>query len=271
MATKSKFSQEEWQMLTDGPEWVLAALAAADGNTAITTKAKESKAFKNALKNYSSTSSVVKEVVADNAKPSKDVKGATLSEAEQALDEISGILDSKLTPKEANQYREFLASVAESVAEAAGEGVLGIGKKISKKEEKALAKIKEALKPTQAAQAKPSSIFAKPKPAQKPKTKPEAKPVQKPRPVAKKPLSSGRPRPKPVVEREKKSDTVQKVEFVGEHTVAAGETLSHIALKFYNSAAKTKYMAIFEANKDVIGDNPNIIKPGQVLKIPKLD
>ena len=68
MATKSKFSQEEWQMVTDGPEWVLAALAAADGNTAITTKAKESRAFKNAIKNYSSTSSVVKEVVADKTK-----------------------------------------------------------------------------------------------------------------------------------------------------------------------------------------------------------
>ena len=64
---------------------------------------------------------------------------------------------------------------------------------------------------------------------------------------------------------------VRKAKLLGEHTVASGETLSHIALKFYGSAAKPKYMAIYEANKDVIGDNPNIIKPGQVLKIPKLD
>jgi len=57
---------------------------------------------------------------------------------------------------------------------------------------------------------------------------------------------------------------------IAEHTVAAGETLSHIALKYYGSAAKEKYMAIYEANKDIIGDNPNVVKPGQVLKIPEL-
>ncbi len=55
-----------------------------------------------------------------------------------------------------------------------------------------------------------------------------------------------------------------------EHTVAAGETLSDLALKYYGSAAKEKWMAIYEANKAVIGDNPNIIKPDQVLKIPEL-
>ena len=32
MAKKSDFSKEEWQLLKDGPEWVFAALAAADGN-----------------------------------------------------------------------------------------------------------------------------------------------------------------------------------------------------------------------------------------------
>jgi nucleoid-associated protein YgaU len=55
-----------------------------------------------------------------------------------------------------------------------------------------------------------------------------------------------------------------------EHTVVAGETLSDIALKYYGSAVKDKYMKIYEANKAVIGDNPNVIKPGQVLKIPEL-
>jgi nucleoid-associated protein YgaU len=55
-----------------------------------------------------------------------------------------------------------------------------------------------------------------------------------------------------------------------EHTVAAGDTLGAIALKYYGSAVKEKWMAIYEANKAVIGDNPNLIKPGQVLKIPEL-
>jgi len=58
-------------------------------------------------------------------------------------------------------------------------------------------------------------------------------------------------------------------QFIAEHTVAAGETLSEIALKYYGSAAKPKYMAIYEANKAVIGDNPNKIKVGMVLQIPE--
>ncbi len=55
-----------------------------------------------------------------------------------------------------------------------------------------------------------------------------------------------------------------------EHTVKEGETLSHIALKYYGSAVKDKWMVIYNANKAVIGDNPNVIVPGQVLKIPEL-
>lgn len=55
------------------------------------------------------------------------------------------------------------------------------------------------------------------------------------------------------------------------HVVESGETLSHIALKYYGSAAKEKWMAIYEANKGVIGENPNRIKTGQELVIPDID
>ena len=46
------------------------------------------------------------------------------------------------------------------------------------------------------------------------------------------------------------------------YTVKPGDTLSGIALKF-NKNWKTIYLH----NKQVIGNNPNLIKPGQVLKI----
>ena len=49
-----------------------------------------------------------------------------------------------------------------------------------------------------------------------------------------------------------------------DYTVASGDNLSHIAKKF-----NTSWKAIYDANKDVIGDNPNLIKVGQTLKIPK--
>ena len=49
------------------------------------------------------------------------------------------------------------------------------------------------------------------------------------------------------------------------YTVAAGDSLSKIAKQFYGDA--NKYMKIFEANKDQL-KNPDLIKPGQVLRIP---
>jgi nucleoid-associated protein YgaU len=49
------------------------------------------------------------------------------------------------------------------------------------------------------------------------------------------------------------------------YTVVAGDTLSKISKHFLGNA--NDYMKIFEANKDQLKD-PNMIKPGQVLKIP---
>jgi len=60
-----------------------------------------------------------------------------------------------------------------------------------------------------------------------------------------------------------------QTDYLSEHTVTPGETLSHIALKYYGSAVKEMWMLIYDANKQVIGDDPNRIRPGQVLKIPK--
>jgi len=49
------------------------------------------------------------------------------------------------------------------------------------------------------------------------------------------------------------------------YTVVAGDTLSKIARKFYGQA--NNWNKIFQANKDQI-KNPDMIRPGQVFKIP---
>ena len=49
------------------------------------------------------------------------------------------------------------------------------------------------------------------------------------------------------------------------YTVVAGDSLSKIAKKIYGDGSRWK--EIFEANKDKI-KNPDLIHPGQVLKIP---
>lgn len=50
------------------------------------------------------------------------------------------------------------------------------------------------------------------------------------------------------------------------YTVKSGDTLSKIAKDLLGNA--NAYMEIFNANRDQL-DDPNTIKPGQVLKIPQ--
>lgn len=49
------------------------------------------------------------------------------------------------------------------------------------------------------------------------------------------------------------------------YTIQSGDTLSHVSLRFYGTA--NRWREIYEANKDVI-KNPNMVFPGQVIKIP---
>lgn len=50
------------------------------------------------------------------------------------------------------------------------------------------------------------------------------------------------------------------------YTVVKGDTLWGIAKKYYGDGSK--YKKIYDANKKVIGSDPNLIKLGQVLTIP---
>lgn len=52
------------------------------------------------------------------------------------------------------------------------------------------------------------------------------------------------------------------------YTVVSGDCLWNIAKKYYGNGSK--YMVIYNANKGVIGGNPNLIYPGQVLTIPAI-
>ena len=57
--------------------------------------------------------------------------------------------------------------------------------------------------------------------------------------------------------------------YLAEHTVVSGDNLSYISKQYYGTA--DKYMKIYEANKEVIGGNPSLIRAGMVLKIPRLE
>ena len=62
-------------------------------------------------------------------------------------------------------------------------------------------------------------------------------------------------------------DTPKDPRFV---TVEKGDNLWKIATRVYGKGKGPKYTVIFEANKPMLKD-PDLIYPGQVLRIPELD
>ena len=61
------------------------------------------------------------------------------------------------------------------------------------------------------------------------------------------------------------SSTAPKPAGVRTYTVVKGDSLSKIAKRVYGDAQQ--WRKIHEANRDII-DNPDLIHPGQVLKLP---
>jgi len=323
MASKASFNANEWELIKDAPEWVYAALSAAEGRAALMTSVKENKGFSQAVANYKPQSQLIRDVIEDKGRPANALKGATLSDAEQALKQIAGILDNKVSRQEADEFRTFLLSLGQSVAEAAGEGLLGMGQKVSQKESSALGKIAVALKATEAdkkariqaeaaakareeaaAKAKLEAEEARRKQEAAAKTKLAAEEARKKQAAvaqarreadevsrkqaeaaAKAKLEAEEARKEQQAMAQAKLDAAAKAKqvtqmaaatlsaetnYIAEHTVVSGDSLSGIALKYYGSTARDKWMLIYEENKKIIGDNPNLIRPGQVFKIPKL-
>ena len=247
--SKAKLSANDWEMVKDAPFWVNRALAEADGRVSFFTRRRENKALERAMNSYQSGNALVKDIIADESDASKSIEKASQAEAEKALHRIATVVNEKLGADDLTALSAFLAKVGHSVASASKEGGLGNAKVVSDKEAAALKSIEKALKVTNTgngAQSKPTTS-----------AKPTATTPAQPRPQA-----PAQPAPKPAA-----AAPVYK-EFIAEHTVIPGDNLSFISEKYYGTQAN--FRILYEANKDVIGDNMNLIKPGQVLKIPKL-
>lgn len=73
-------------------------------------------------------------------------------------------------------------------------------------------------------------------------------------------------KPKATVQQTRAAETSPAPAASQTYTVVKGDCLWNIAKRFYGNGAK--YTVIYNANKGVIGGNPNLIYPGQVLTIP---
>ncbi|MBV9691759.1 MAG: LysM peptidoglycan-binding domain-containing protein [Ktedonobacteraceae bacterium] len=54
------------------------------------------------------------------------------------------------------------------------------------------------------------------------------------------------------------------------YKVQSGDTLSGIAQRAYGDGSEASWRRIYNANTQVIGKDPNLLRPGQVLYIPLL-
>lgn len=73
-------------------------------------------------------------------------------------------------------------------------------------------------------------------------------------------------KPKASVEPQRETTASPAPVTAQDYTVVKGDCLWNIAKRFYGNGSK--YSIIYNANKRVIGGNPNLIYPGQVLTIP---
>ncbi len=71
-------------------------------------------------------------------------------------------------------------------------------------------------------------------------------------------------------ERRADLEKAQKLETKATHKVASGETLSHIALKYYNHATPPYWKHILEHNEDLLDGNERNLREGMKLEIPEL-
>ncbi len=80
------------------------------------------------------------EIKADEMQPDTAVDTAIAK-----INEALAVLSQKATPEEIAEYKEFIYSCADKVANAAGSGLFGTGPKVSEKEAAALTKLKATL------------------------------------------------------------------------------------------------------------------------------
>jgi LysM repeat protein len=145
---KRDFTPSEWKLLVSAPQWVYAALAAAERGT-VSTRRSEAKALDKFLSGYRTRSTLVKEIIAAQDEADDKIK-VSRKKAEQALEDVAALLERKAAGDEGEAVRDMLMDAGKAVAKAHREALFGDAE--SAKEEKALASIEAALGATQADQ-----------------------------------------------------------------------------------------------------------------------
>lgn len=148
MTAKADFTEEEWKTILEGPPSAGLVVILSDRGGSIRETFSMAKAYTDARQQHGE-SELLDEVVA--AKPEMDRSRAGSPEElkQHNLDNIRqavSVLRAKATEEEVEEYKKFIAGLAETVAEARKEGFLGLsGERVSDAERAAIAEIEGAL------------------------------------------------------------------------------------------------------------------------------
>jgi hypothetical protein len=148
MTGKADFTEEEWKTILEGPPSAGLIVILSDRGGSVRETFSMAKAYTDARR-QTGDSELLDEVVA--AKPEMDRSRAGSPEElkQHNLDNVRqavALLKTKATDDEVEQYKKFIAGLAEKVAEARKEGFLGLsGERVSDAERAAIAEVESAL------------------------------------------------------------------------------------------------------------------------------
>jgi hypothetical protein len=145
MTDKSNFSDEEWELVREGPPTAGLVAAAASSGGSFRESWALAKAFSEARKQHGE-SELLDALVSEKPHPKRFGSHEALEEQGiQRLRDAVMLLEQKATPAEVDDYRKFTLTLAEHVAAAHKEA----GAEVSTEEREALDKISAAVSPSQ--------------------------------------------------------------------------------------------------------------------------
>jgi hypothetical protein len=147
MTGKADFNDAEWKLLREAPTSAGMIVMEADRGGAIRETFSMAKAYTEARTQHGA-SQLLDDIVSEKPEVDRTRAGSMeelRSKLLQNIRDAVALLDQKATPEEVEEYRRFVTSVANRVADARREGFMGMsGERVSDEERQALADIGEA-------------------------------------------------------------------------------------------------------------------------------
>jgi hypothetical protein len=149
MTGKADFSSEEWEVVLKGPPSAGMIVITAQRGGTFRESFSMAKAYGEARKQYGESelldeiASTKPEIDRTRYHSPEELKDHGLQHLREAVE----LLEQKATPEEVDEYRRFVLTLANRVADAHKEGFLGLsGERVSEAEAAAVAEIAEALR-----------------------------------------------------------------------------------------------------------------------------